>query len=71
METIMDKLKLKKGMIVPIYERPLTKDLWEGNAKLIRREIDDVVSEYWIVEFVSDKERVGRWIVKDTEPISG
>jgi hypothetical protein len=53
-----DKLsKLEKGNIVEVYQRPLTKDDFEGKAKLIRKtkQMNPPKGfEYWEVQFISD-----------------
>lgn len=57
---------MKKGMIVTIYQDPLTCHRQEGKAELIRRlRQDDEESETWEVRFSGERETYERKIRKD------
>lgn len=60
---------MKKGDIVKIYQDPMTQNIPEGKARLIKKldEDHDKVMEWWKVEFFesADDPIVRRWIAKD------
>ena len=65
-------ITLEKGEIVMVYRDPLTRQIEEGYAKLIKRiqRDPDTEQEYWEVIFTADSSdlKVCRWI---NAPIKG
>ena len=58
-------MSLKEGMTVGIYVDPITKDGYEGEARLIRRRNENSGLEQWAVEFEDVKGSFfNRWIRK-------
>lgn len=56
---------MKAGDIANIYQMPMTQEVFEGRAKLLRKHDvkgTEAPLELWEVEFLSDGYRVMRWI---------
>lgn len=50
--------EIKAGQIVQVFQKPLTSEEFEGNAKLIRKAaITETFEgfEYWYVRFINEK----------------
>jgi hypothetical protein len=57
---------MKKGDMVWIYEDPFTKQIPEGEARLIRLlSAHKYNQSFWLVHFTRDNSKVARMIVED------
>lgn len=55
---------LEKGRYIRIFQKPLTMEDFEGNARLVEKISEDELSERWKVTFNEEKEIVERIIAK-------
>jgi hypothetical protein len=64
-----DGMKLEKGQLRKIYQKPVTMEDYEGTALLVKKEerSDEDGLELWLVRFDPEEPTYPRWVSEKSE----